>query len=355
MSKTFFDINKEVRQAVDSRLERLFQEKKAQARSIDPRTSRLIENIEKVVRRGGKRLRPTLAVIGYRAGGGKDMEHAIDAAVAVELLHAFMLIHDDVMDQDYVRHGGKNIGGIYKKLLGKNLSSEVAIHTADSMAILAGDLVFSWSFDILADCGLNAATLSRLVRHQSRVIFDTAAGQQLDVLLSLDKSPTLRQVMKVPHYKTGLYSFVAPLQFGTILAGAKEAEEFTHYGANLGIAFQLIDDDLGMFGSSRQTGKPVQSDLEENKPTLLRHYGLKLAPDQDKEVLRATLGRQGLTDKEVKRARKILTDCGARAKVLITAEQYGSRAKDQLRSGNLDQDTVGYLEQLADFCLRRDH
>lgn len=351
----FFALNQLVKAGVDKRLEAFFVQKVEQARAIDPITRHLVEDIERVVRRGGKRLRPTLAMVGYLDRGGKDFEWALDAAVAVEVLHAFMLIHDDIMDQDYVRHGAKNMGGIYRKRLSKEFGADAVDHLADSVSILAGDLVLNWTFEILATSLGSAAILPRLTKHLAEVNFATVAGQQLDVLSSFGKDLTLRQLMKIPHYKTGLYSFVAPLQFGSILAGSDEMAEFREYGVNLGIAFQLIDDDLGMFGSSRQTGKPVQSDLEENKPTLLRYYGHRLASESDQAILKTIFGRAGLTSADVRIARAILVESGARAKVLVTAQGYGDKAKATLVGSGLQSSTVGRLEQLADFCLTRKH
>lgn len=351
----FFSLNKAVKAGVDSRLEQFFTQKKKRAAGIDVRTKRLVEDIEKVVRRGGKRIRPTLAVVGYQAAGGKDLEHALDTAVAVELLHAFMLVHDDVMDQDLVRHGGKNLGGIYRTRFAKNMGEAEAAHTADSMAILAGDLLLSWVFEVLADHVEDGEVLARLVRQQGAVTFDTAAGQQLDVLSVFEEQMSIKQIMKIPHYKTGLYSFVAPLQFGVLLAGKQEIPVFFDYGVNLGTAFQLIDDDLGMFGSSRQTGKPVQSDLEENKPTLLRHYGFKLCKDDELGELKSYFGNQNLKTTDVARARKLLSESGARAKVLITAEGYGKKATQALEGSGLDTLTTHRLTDLAHFCLSRKH
>lgn len=354
-SADFFALNQLVREGVDGRLEKFFAAKKKRGAAIDTRTRKLIEDIESVVRRGGKRIRPTLAIVGYHAVGGKDIEYALDAAVAVELLHAFMLVHDDVMDQDLVRHGAKNLGGIYRKRFSKNLSEARAAHAADSMAILGGDLLLSWVFEILADHVKGPDILARVIKQQVAVTFDTAAGQQLDVLSSFEDMPTMKQLMKIPHYKTGLYSFVAPLQFGALIAGKQEEPLFTEYGLNLGIAFQLIDDDLGMFGSRRQTGKPVQSDLEENKSTLLRYYGLKLSRDSELMQLQSYFGKQNLAISDVQRARKILTDCGARAKVLITAENYGNKATRVLDGAQFDSLTNQRLTQLAQFCLSRKH
>ena len=350
----FFELNQYVRSEIDSYLADFFDQKQLYAKKLDPRVRQLVQNVEQVVRRGGKRLRPTLALVGYEAVGGQERQYAVRAAVALELLHAFMLVHDDIMDQDLVRHGGKNLGGIYRRRFAKKLGEHEAAHMADSLALLGGDLLLSWVFEVLADM-VEPTRLPNVIKLITQATFDTAAGQQMDVMSSLLEETTSKQALKVPYYKTGLYSFVNPLQFGAVLAGEQPQAVFRDYGANLGVAFQLIDDDLGMFGSSRQTGKPVQSDLEENKATLLKYYGFRLASAGDRQKLKQLFGKKGLTIQEVKLARIILTDCGARAKNLVIAQSYGDKAVKALQQYSIDSQANARLIDLVNFCLKRNH
>lgn len=353
----FFELNSLVRNRIDELLASFFADKRMSAAKIDPRFKALIEHTESVARRGGKRLRSTLAVVGYEAMGGKNRDYAVKVAMAIELLHIFMLVHDDIMDQDLMRHGGKNLGGIYRRKFKNSLQPEQSSHLADSMAILGGDILLTWVYEVLAKTVEDGRTVSQLIQLVSEVTFDTVAGQQLDVLSATSSQASMRYTLKIPYYKTGLYSFVAPLQFGAVLAGADKQDVFKEYGANLGIAFQLIDDDLGMFGSTRQTGKPVQSDLEENKATLLRYYGYALANDSQKAILSSLLGRKGLSLSDVRLARSVLEDCGARAKCLVVAQRYGEKAKQAISQpdSQLDQLTQKRLLELAEFCLKRKH
>ena len=167
--------------------------------------------------------------------------------------------------------------------------------------------------------------------------------------------PSFKKLLKVPHYKTGVYSFVGPLEFGALLSGSDIADYavLRQYGQNIGIAFQLIDDVLGMFGSSRVTGKSVLSDMHEGKPTVLRYWGHAFSDDKQRAILNACFGNHAATAADHRAVKKILVENGAQSKTLVLAQQYGDRSKASLRESSLDSATVKQLDQLADFCLQR--
>lgn len=347
--------NSHVAQEIDLRLKIFFDKKIKDAKKIDPIYAKLLEDMEKFILRGGKRLRPTLMLMGYRAAGGKNEKLALDAAVALEIFHNFVLIHDDVMDGDLKRYGGANITGIYDKRFSKALSPQAARHTAEAIAILAGELNEFFTFEILTELDAKAETIFALQRHFQKTLFETGAGQQLDVMSSVRPELSLSKIEKVNYYKTAQYTITSPLKMGIILAEGSDtlADLFAEFGADLGKAFQLADDLLGMFGSSRQTGKPVGSDIREAKQTLLMYYAKKLcSPGQWREI-EARFGREEITSEDVKIVRESLIACGAQAKVRIAAEDYLASSIKLLNNIQLDNELRALFVEFANYCVAR--
>ena len=357
-AKDFFALNKQVAAEIDARLADFLASKVDAATQLDKRFGLLMQETEHVMRLGGKRLRPTLAVVGYRAAGGEDDDVVLDAAMALELLHAFMCVHDDIMDRDYIRHGGPNINGRYDAILTQVKDEVERHHIAESMSLLAGDILLTFVYEVIRGLNVSAETRLELIDRVNATTFVTAGGQQLDALCALEPKVSETELLKIPHYKTGVYTFVSPLLFGASLAGPIDPalhNALRTYGECLGITFQVVDDMLGMFGTTEATGKPIVSDMRENKPTLLRHYGFELATPKQREVLEANFGNLAAGPKQLEEVKTILTDNGARAKAEALAESYAKRAKagiEPLSSSAPVQHAQ--LMALADFCLTRD-
>lgn len=355
----FFALNKHVATEINTRIAQFLQQKIIHAGKIDPRFKRLLEETERVTHLGGKRLRPTLAVVGYRAAGGQDDELALDAAVALELLHIFMCVHDDIMDRDNERHGGLNINGRYNEILSQVVDESERNHLAQSMSLLAGDLLLTFVYEVIGELGVSAETRLQLMGRVNATNFDTVGGQQLDVLYPLEGELSVERLLKIPHYKTGIYSFVNPLLFGVALAGGSDEHLkscLREYGENLGITFQVVDDILGVFGSTEVTGKSILSDMQENKPTILRHFGFELSDATQREVLQSSFGKPSAGNNDLAAVKKVMTDNGAKERTAALAGEYAKQAKEAIISLK-EQTPLQYaqLVALADFCLNRGH
>ena len=352
----FLNFNRYTKDQIDSRLIRFYDAKIVQARAIDPLYAKLHEDMKKFILRGGKRLRPTLMVLGYRAAGGKDIDFALDAALSLEIFHNFVLIHDDVMDGDLSRYGGANITGVYNKRFKGALGDQEARHSAESLAILAGELNEFFTFEVIMALKTNRELILALMSHYQQVLFETAAGQMLDVMSGVRGEISLSKIEKVNYYKTAQYTITSPLHFGVIAAGGgdkKLIKDFSAFGAELGKAFQLADDLLGVFGSSRQTGKPVGSDIREGKQTLLMYHAKKLTTPLQWKAIESRLGKQNITPEDVKMVRSILKDSGAQAKVAVAAEDHLGKALNILDAIQLDAETKTLLKSFASYCVTR--
>ncbi|GAA1414764.1 serralysin [Glutamicibacter uratoxydans] len=221
----------------------------------------------------GKLTRPALVLLGYRSFGGHINSRALDLACAFELLHTALIIHDDIIDRDFIRRGQPTLAAHYRDIaLAAGRSSSDAEHAGNSAALIAGDLLINEAIKIAARAASGLESEASVNASFALAIEQAGAGELEDLIYSLKPQPaTTGQVLRMEELKTAGYSFQLPLQAGALLAGAADAQAQTlgSIGCQLGVAYQVIDDVLGTFGDSGTTGKPVDSDLREFKSTVL--------------------------------------------------------------------------------------
>lgn len=320
---------------------------------LDPALERIGREIEDLVRVGGKRLRPAFVYWGHRASGAPHDDAVYAAAAAVELLHTFALIHDDVMDHSEVRRGRP---AVHTSLAGA--------HTEESLvgdpgwfgvggAILAGDLAFVWSDRLFDEAPLPEEHFARARRVFTELRVEVMAGQYLDLRLAGLATAQESDALRVALLKSGRYTVTRPLQLGAAIGGggADLDVALTGYGDAIGLAFQLRDDVLGLFGDPTQTGKGALEDLREGKRTLLVIRAMELSAQPECETLRAILGDADLDEADAERARRIVRESGALASVEELLDEQQGLARSHL--GAIDEPARGALDELADLALFR--
>ena len=255
--------------------------------ATDPALGGLARTTRDLVLAGGKRLRPTFAYWGWRAVSDDPVEPVLPALAALELMHTFALVHDDVMDESATRRGRPTAHRIFARQHGARFG--------ESAAILVGDLCLVWADQLLARAPMPTATLFAARARYDRMRVEAVAGQYLDVLGDSDPGQwSVDRALLVARLKTASYTVQRPLQFGLALAGPASPaidDAFERYGALVGEAFQLRDDLLGVFGDPAVTGKPAGDDLRRGKPTTLLLLARQLAPGisgADAEAIAAT-------------------------------------------------------------------
>ncbi|GGP54531.1 polyprenyl synthetase family protein [Saccharothrix coeruleofusca] len=284
----------------------------------------LAEEVRALVLGGGKRVRPTFAWWGWRAAGGaprgQAAETALRALVALELLQACALVHDDVMDRSTTRRGRPAAHRAFATRHRRARWAGDSRHYGDCAAILVGDLALAWADDALVGAGLDPAALRRAWRPWQAMRTEMMAGQHLDLVATARREESLEETLRVARFKTAAYTVERPLHLGAALADAPAAlvEALRAFGRDVGVAFQLRDDLLGVFGDVAVTGKPVGDDLREGKRTPLVATALGLARaagrERDVRLLRDCLG--GPIDEEtVARVRALLVELGAVAAI----------------------------------------
>jgi len=302
---------------------------------------------------GGKLLRPRLTVAAYLGLGGTDVDAIAPVAAAQELLHTAMLVHDDVLDADEVRRGAPNLTGTYRAhLAADGVTGRAAEHQLLAAGLLGGDLALSAAFDLVARAPIAPDTRIEAVRMLARTVGVTVAGELLDVGGEL-LSPSEVDPLLVAELKTAAYSCCGPLLVGALLAHAPAVTR-THldrFGSALGVAFQLVDDDLGVFGDPARTGKSVLSDLRAGKRTELLRLAYVLTDGNGRAVLDQYVGDPELDDAGARRVRDVMTACGARDRARSLADGAARTARDTARNAlpaTLADYLVAIIDELAD-------
>lgn len=306
-----------------------------------------LEALRNLVLAPAKRIRPTFCHWGnIAAGGSPDDEGVVDAGAALELLQAFALIHDDVMDGSAVRRGRRTAHLVFADEHDEGGWRGEPRRYGEGVAILIGDLAHVYADQFVLDAPVSA----RRVWDELRV--ELNAGQYLDLHGTANGESDPRRTRRIARYKSGKYTVERPLHLGAALGGSLEplSDVLSAYGEPLGEAFQLRDDLLGAFGETSHTGKPVGDDLREGKPTTLLAEGLTRADDAQRSVLRTA----GTEDLDVTALQEILVAVGARKAVEDRVDELAAAAIGALDTAALDGEVVTSLTELAWYVAHRD-
>mgnify|MGYP003392981559 CR=1 FL=1 len=355
--KTFLDhLEPELRNYLDSKV--------AELQSFDPVGQLLAQVVREFTLSGGKRLRGALVVLGYQMVSGRDSMNAeiLRLAIAIETLHSFLLIHDDILDRSLERRNKPTVhrvfGEMYKSLL-QSLTEKDREHFTFSMAILAGDWCSALAYEALVTSSFPPQRVIAGLKHMHRIIDATLVGQTLDVLRPLQVEVTEADVLKIHQLKTAKYTMEGPLHLGMIMAGAQvsDLKQVSEYAIPVGVAFQIHDDLLGIFGSEKEIGKSVTSDLEEGKKTLLTVFAQTNGTEAERSRITELLGRRDLTQNELEEVRSIfqksgaVTYCEEKARTLV---DEGKGALVRLRdTGIISLQNHDILAELAEYTIGR--
>ncbi len=290
---------------------------------------------------GGKRLRPCLALVSCEAVGGRK-EDAIETAAALELLHNFTLIHDDVMDRDEFRRNVKTVHTLW----------------GEPVAIIAGDALFAKVFEAVAAnakrLDLPSDRMAELFETISKASFEICQGQALDMLFERREDVSEAEYLQMISSKTGAL-IEASVKIGALLGRGKpdQVKALAEYGRLIGMAFQICDDVLGVIGKREKFGKPIGSDIREGKRTLLVVRALKVASPENKTTLLQALGNRRASESEVQKAIEVLRQTGAIDYAMDKARGFVAEAKSKL-DALPDSGPKRFLLELADFTIERE-
>ncbi|AAY79519.1 geranylgeranyl diphosphate synthase [Sulfolobus acidocaldarius] len=288
---------------------------------------------------GGKRLRPLILTISSDLFGGQR-ERAYYAGAAIEVLHTFTLVHDDIMDQDNIRRG----------------LPTVHVKYGLPLAILAGDLLHAKAFQLLTQAlrGLPSETIIKAFDIFTRSIIIISEGQAVDMEFEDRIDIKEQEYLDMISRKTAAL-FSASSSIGALIAGANDNDVrlMSDFGTNLGIAFQIVDDILGLTADEKELGKPVFSDIREGKKTILVIKTLELCKEDEKKIVLKALGNKSASKEELMSSADIIKKYSLDYAYNL-AEKYYKNAIDSLNQVSSKSDIPGKaLKYLAEFTIRR--
>lgn len=315
------------------------------------------KHLEKIVRElreytvsGGKRVRPILVVVAYRLFGGTG-DAIYDAAISIELSQSFFLIHDDIMDRSDLRRGKKSFHKKVEEIIGnvKDMG-----HMAEALAIVAGDLAVDYSFDALLASDFPSDRKIDCSKHLVEIIKTTGYGEGLDMFSSAGVKLSQNDLIRLHLRKTAKYTLEGPLMMGASLAGIqKDIEPLKAYGNLVGLAFQLHDDVIGLFGTQEEIGKPPKSDVNEGKQTLLMIRAMKNADEEVRDFIEKALYNGNIGDEDFEKLKEIVKETGSYDYSRYLIKRFIDWGKKYIDKSKGNQEEKEFLKWFADYLILR--
>jgi geranylgeranyl diphosphate synthase type I len=345
-----------VKGEVEGRLEAFLRGKTEEATGISASAEALTRVLSEFTLRGGKRLRAGLAYYGHRCFSDRDTEAVWNLAMWLELVQSFLLIHDDVIDEDDTRRGGWTVHRHYSRLHEERYHRRDPRHFGESMAILCGDLALVLANEILGRLVLDAPVRGAILDTMHRMVSHAIYGECMDILSEVESEVSEQDILGIGMLKTSSYTVEGPLHLGALLggAGSEDLARLSRYAIPLGKAFQVQDDILGLFGDAARLGKPVGSDIREGKKTLLILKALEKADPDQKAYLERMLGNKDVAEKEVEEIRRVVVETGALDACKEMTRKLVEDSKRALTACPWRREGVAFLEGAVEFMVERE-
>lgn len=312
---------------------------------------KFIDSLEEFALRG-KLLRGVLFLFTVEALGKRLESYHLDIACAIEFLHSALLIQDDIIDNDYERRGIETIFAKYEEI-GKKIGAKNNYHYGISSAIVVADIAFFYAIDLISNC--KKLLLPKVLKYYSDEVYKVVLAEGVDsVFGQTDKEPSQDDIEKVYLYKTARYTFSLPFELGVIVSGGDKSsqEKFSKLGELMGIIFQIKDDELGIFGND-EIGKPVGSDIRENKKTLIRSFLYQKSSPSDKKFLDSAFGNPELSSEQILRIQQLYFDYKIKKMIDSRLEQIGSEIERISKMLPLNERYMLILKKLIEFNVNR--
>lgn len=347
--------------AVHHQLSEFLDKQRPEIAKIGAPVTNATDFLESFVLDGGKRIRPLFAWAGFLGGGGldkgEDSRAMLRAASSLEFIQACALIHDDIIDGSDTRRGQPTVHrGVASLHRERNLLGNPDSF-GQSVAILIGDLALAWAEDMFQDSGLSFEALRRARAPWRGMRTEVIGGQILDVSLEASGSEDLELTDAVNRFKTAAYTIERPLHLGAAIAGADQQliAAFRGYGRDIGVAFQLRDDQLGVFGDPEVTGKPAGDDLREGKRTVLLALALQRADEVNPAAAQELRSKIGKVEDpaEISHLAQIIADSGAPELIEQRIVALTASGLQFLKEAGVNPEVTATLEALAQKATAR--
>jgi geranylgeranyl diphosphate synthase type I len=335
------------RKGIDGALAQFFNHRIARVKSLPGVSKEAFSILQGFTLRPSKRIRPMLAIVSYKGFGGKKESEIIKASLSVELMHSFLLVHDDIIDKDDVRRGKPTVHKEYEaKKRDSHYGASMALVVGDIAAMLGGEAIMGTRFP--ADRKLLA------LRTYNRTVINTCFGQLLDIEAE-HGTTTEGDVRAIHSLKTAVYTVEGPMHIGALLAGAshRDLEGISAVALPLGKAFQIRDDILGLYGDEKRIGKPVGADVREGKQTLLVVRAMEAAGEHDRRFISKCLGNERLTSQQLERFRGIVVKTGSLSYCERLMRELVRESLEKLKDLKMRKEAKDFLAGLADYLISR--
>jgi len=312
--------------------------------SLNKLSPLLFSSIKEFISRDGKRVRPILFCIGYLGFAKKETPGLYRSALSLELLHDFMLVHDDIIDKSDMRRGKPSMHA----LLGKYFKKDKSIKfNGQDLAIIVGDVMYAMALDAFLAVREKPGRKEEALRKLISAALYTGSGEFIELLLGIKpiEKITKNDIYKIYDYKTANYTFASPLTMGALLAGASKSQikMLFNYGMYLGRAFQVKDDIIGTFSKNTEIGKSNLTDIAEAKRTLLIWYAYNHSDKNDKKIIRRVFSGKNTGKKELLDIRKIISESGSLEFAKSEIKKLVNQAGNSIKSLKMRKDSYSAL------------
>jgi geranylgeranyl diphosphate synthase, type I len=339
-----------IKKRIDSELKRYIRDTD-KLYSLNKVSPLLYQVIKDFISREGKRVRPILFTVGYLGFSKKNAPGLYRSALSIELMHDFMLVHDDIIDKSLTRRGKPSMHALLDTVLGKRKGAKF---NGQDLAIVAGDVIYAMSLQVFLSIKEDLPRKERAFKKLIEAAVFTGSGEFIELMLGLKGIDRISEndIYKIYDYKTANYTFASPLAIGAILGGADETQvkRLFEYGMYLGRAFQIKDDILGLFSEEKEIGKSNLTDLQEAKLTILIWHAFHHSLPKARAAMKNILSKKNVALSDLQKMRDIVTDSGAldyakkqvqRSMQLAKELLAGSRMREPFRS-----DLIQYAEEI---------
>ncbi len=327
-------------------------------------STEVLSALTSILNRGGKRLRGALAMWAYQTFADSaqyNQQNAVQLALAIELMHAYILMVDDIQDRSDTRRGGPAAHKILEKFVSENFDQKDLGHRALALTLNAALCGSHLSNQILSSLQAGQGIRVQLIKEINQTMYQTAQGQSGDILSEISGQSSEQDVLEVMDFKTGRYSIASPLKMGLILSqnSLHEDTEFMHliddFARSVGRMFQAVDDYLGVFGAVDETGKSNKDDLSEGKQTLLVVWARENIELETAEFLNGILGQKNISDSDLEKVQQIMKSSGVVQRLEEFVEQNAKSARQTLQkiSDKCPEKDLDFLSQLVDYLAKR--
>ncbi len=303
----------------------------------------------------GKMIRGGLVIFAYETSRPRSSAAVVRAAAAIELFHAALLIHDDIMDRSMLRRGLPSVYAQYARLAAER-GFVTPGHYGMSQAIGVGDIYLFMAFSLLADVQLPSTRKQKMIRLFAEEMMKVGIAQMQEMELSAQKTlPSRQKILDVYRHKTARYTFSLPLMLGALMAGKsrQHMRSFEQIGEKMGVIFQIRDDELGIFSTEQESGKSVGTDIAEHKKTLLYYYLMKRAVAADKKTVDEIFQNNKITKQHVKTVLACMQKYGVQQLVQHDVSQLKIDAQKKIKAMHINNKDKKILLTLLEYILQR--